>query len=61
MCVARTGGAGISCVYIRDIHVRLAHRANRLCSLPYGREHGLFPSLFHTWIWVPDVNTLITL
>ena len=43
-----------------DIHARLAHRANRLCSPPHGRGMACFPSLFHAWIWVPDVNTLIT-
>ena len=37
---------GVSCIYIRDVHARLAQRANRLSARPYGWVQSLFPSLY---------------
>lgn len=49
---------GVSCIYIRDVHARLAQRANRLSARPYGGAKPV-PKPVQHGKWVPDVNALI--
>ena len=50
---------GVSCIYIRDVHARLAQRANRLSARPYGVGVKPVPKPVQHGKWVPDVNVLI--
>ena len=50
---------GVSCIYIRGVHARLAQRANRLSARPYGVGAKPVPKPVQHGKRVPDVNALI--